>query len=115
MTKAGERPVTRGGGNAKVPSQNESVTGPKTDTAASTIDYPLSKGPLPMEHHRTRQTRKAEVILRDAIIELHKLDLTTAEFLQVINRVMSESMATSLKYAIRYERHGDGDTPGDCE
>lgn len=72
---------------------------------------------LPRIHHREKLVREAESRLRGAIVDagIHKLDLSEAEYLQVVSTVLHEQLSTTLKYAIRRERHGDTDKPGGLE
>jgi hypothetical protein len=70
-------------------------------------------GPLPRIHEREKPVREAECELRQAILDVEKKhDLTEAELLRVVNGVCSETIGSIAKYHIRFERHGDTDTPG---
>ena len=75
-------------------------------------------GCLPKLHEREKVVRDAEESLRDKLLAWQKVwssKLTTAEYLSVLQRVLSESVASCLKYAIRHERHGTSDKPGGLE
>jgi len=68
---------------------------------------------MPKIHERESLVKSAELQLREAIVEMMKSwDLTTFETIQVFNKVMSEEIASVVKYQIRFERHGNYDTPG---
>jgi hypothetical protein len=61
-------------------------------------------------HPRYHITSKAKCDIDLALLDLReKHDLTTVEFLQILN----EHIATTLKYALRYERHGNSSEGGD--
>lgn len=63
-------------------------------------------------HPRERIVRKAENELIAAIHGwLKKNDLTTIEELAVINHVLGNTIAGTLKMALRQERHGNTDDP----
>ena len=63
-------------------------------------------------HPREKQIDEAERVLSKAILKLHKMDLTHNEFISVVTQVMSTTVLTTTKYAIRRERHGDPEQPG---
>lgn len=73
-------------------------------------------GPLPLIHERETLVHKAEMKLREKLLEATGSDefkeLTSAEYLKVINIVFSDKIASFLKFAIRKERHGNTDDPG---
>lgn len=73
-------------------------------------------GPLPKEHERAPLVRKAE---NDLTMQwsktMQKYDLTVGERLRVLSNVLSNLIGSVAKYAIRHERHGSGDKPGDLE
>ena len=69
-------------------------------------------GPLPQIHPRERLVDEAEQQLRMSLISLHKLGLTTGEFLQVVSNVLGGEVRSIARYAIRVERHGNTETPG---
>jgi hypothetical protein len=72
-----------------------------------------SMGPFPQIHPRERIVTEAEQQLRMSIIGLHKLGLTTGEFLQVVTNVMTNEIRMIARHAIRAERHPDDlDKPG---
>lgn len=67
-------------------------------------------------HPRFKLCRKYEGELTEAVfavIEKHADDLTYAELMSGISRVMHEQLSQWFKRTIREERHGDADTPGD--
>ena len=74
-------------------------------------------GPLPRIHRREKLITEAENNLRAAIQAsgIRKMELTTAEYLQVLARIMHDEISGTLKSAIRQERHGDTDKPGGLE
>lgn len=73
-------------------------------------------GPLPKEHERASTVRKAESDLAMQWLKtVEKYDLTTGEQLRVLSNVLSGLIGSIAKYAIRHERHGRGDKPGDLE
>ena len=77
-----------------------------------------SLGPLPELHEREGIVRSAEASLMECLLEWQKewgTKVTTAEYLSVMQRAFSKSMATCLKYVIRKERHGTTDKPGGVE
>lgn len=71
---------------------------------------------LPKIHEREVLCRKAESELRSAVIGVTTSEtcqkLTTLELLQVMQTVFNSDLQNVLKYAIRFERHGNTDTPG---
>lgn len=71
---------------------------------------------LPTIHERESLCRQAEAELRTAVIGVTTgktcQKLTTLELLQVMQLVFNSDLQNVLKYAIRYERHGNTDTPG---
>lgn len=72
--------------------------------------------PLPKMHERSIVCRKAEQELLTSVhAVITKYSLTTAEQLQLVNMVAHDFIAGVLKFAIRVERHGDVDKPGDIE
>lgn len=63
-------------------------------------------------HKREKITNEANLEYTQFIIKfLEKYDLTTIEYLQILNKEIS----TSLKYALRIERHGDTNKPSGLE
>lgn len=58
------------------------------------------------------EARKRALLL--AVIDA-TADLTSAESLQLVTSVMSDHILGIAKYAIREERHGDQNKPGDVE
>jgi hypothetical protein len=68
-------------------------------------------------HPRVQVVNRAERELRDAVSNWSRgeaaTELTLLEYLQVVNRVLHDDVAGTLKYEIREERHGDTDRPGD--
>lgn len=65
-------------------------------------------------HPRAAIVRTAQTDLQKVIGEwLERHDLTTVEELAVLNHTLSGTIGGTLKFAIRQERHGDDDTPGD--
>jgi hypothetical protein len=66
-------------------------------------------------HERTKITRAAEQILLKAIIEVQKLDLTEAEYIQVVTTQLGNAITSATKFMIRDERHDNEDTPGDLD
>jgi len=62
-------------------------------------------------HPREKLVQEAEHKISSAILDAVE-HLTQLEQLQVVNKVASEYIASLAKYGIRYERHGNGDTPG---
>lgn len=68
---------------------------------------------MPTIHPREKKTRDAENDLRTALAEIaRKYELTRFEEISVVNRVLSDTIGTICKYAIRQERHGNTDKPG---
>jgi hypothetical protein len=64
-------------------------------------------------HPREQRVTRAQHELLQAFLDLKtRHDLTEAEALRVINAVASDWIAGVAKYAIREERHGNGQTPG---
>lgn len=70
--------------------------------------------PLPRRHSRVQVVRAAESRLRGVAVELAE-NLTTSEYLQVLITVLGDEIGAIAKYAIREDRHGDPDKPGDLE
>lgn len=69
-------------------------------------------GPLPKVHSREEITRRAAGELTDFCIQWHgKYGLS---FLEELTLLQSQ-MATILMYALRYERHGETETPSGLE
>lgn len=66
-------------------------------------------------HPREKKVQKAERALIETLMEVMRMDLTNAEYLQVLNSVFSDAIALNLKHQIRQERHGDKDKPGGLE
>lgn len=65
-------------------------------------------------HPRTILVRKAENDLRGALLDVReKYGLTSLEELQVVQRMHDEIVGGYIKHAMRYERHGNYDTPAD--
>lgn len=69
---------------------------------------------MPRMHSRVPIVNGAEIKLREALSEIRK-DLTEPEFLKMVANVLSDQVSTIAKYAIRQERHGCMDKPGDWE
>lgn len=67
---------------------------------------------FPKIHPRSVVVNDARLALTKAIGECTAL-LTTAETIQVVTTVMSNELLGIAKYAIREERHGNTDKPGD--
>jgi hypothetical protein len=72
---------------------------------------------MPRLHERESIVREASIDLAEALIEWRKQHdgLTDAERMSVLLGELSSSVAGTLKYQIRYERHGNYDTPGGWE
>lgn len=70
---------------------------------------------MPKLHPRELIIRGAEVILREALIQVSKLDLTQLEYIQLVQNILGGEILTVCKYGIRFERHGNTDTPGGLE
>jgi len=71
---------------------------------------------LPVCHPRAQIVRVAETELEKAYLDIaEKHDLTTGERLRVLSNALHSGIASIAKYAIRHERHGSGDKPGDIE
>jgi len=69
---------------------------------------------LPVEHPRAKIVREAENELRKAYLDIaDKYALTTGEQLRVLSNALNSGLSSIAKYAIRHERHGSGDKPGD--
>lgn len=82
----------------------------------SRFDENEGLGPLPTEHPRARVVRSAETKLNRAFIDIaQEFELTTGEELRVLSNMLSSCIGSIAKYAIRHERHGRGDKPGDLE
>lgn len=69
---------------------------------------------MPKIHPREKIVREAEAGIRLAV-EKHTKDLTLFERMKVITQVLSNEIGGDCKYQIRYERHGDYETPGGLE
>jgi hypothetical protein len=70
----------------------------------------------PVEHPRAKVTRQAEIELEKAYLDIaDKYELTTGERLRVLSNALHNGLSNIAKYAIRHERHGSGDKPGDLE
>ncbi len=67
-------------------------------------------------HEREQLTQKAGFLLTDHLIEWMETpearELTSAEYTMVLIDKLSQHIQGHLKYEIRYERHGNRDTPG---
>lgn len=67
-------------------------------------------------HERERLVTGASLALTDAVLEWRRSeevkDLTMPELLSVMQSVLGDQISGELKYAIRFERHGNFDTPG---
>jgi len=73
---------------------------------------------MPRLHKREKPVKEAELALRERLLNWEKdwiEKLTTAEYLSVLVRVLSETLQSILKYAIRQERHGNTNKPGGLE
>ncbi len=67
-------------------------------------------------HPREEPCRKAEIEMLQALIDIKaKHELTEAEALRVVHAVSSDWIAGVAKHAIRFERHGNDETPGGLE
>lgn len=66
-------------------------------------------------HPREDLIDQAESILNKAIMDIHEIDLTNAEYISVVADVLGTAITRTTKYMIRYERHGDGEKPGGLE
>lgn len=61
-------------------------------------------------HERTMPVKKAGLEISDALVRIRdEHDLTDVEFLQIL---VAEQQSV-LKYMLRFERHGDYDTPAE--
>lgn len=76
------------------------------------LDLGILIGGMPKLHPRELVIRSAEHVLREALIEVGKLDLTQLEYIQLMQNVLGGEILTVCKYGIRFERHGNTDTPG---
>lgn len=63
-------------------------------------------------HPREKLVKEAERVLRDAVGRVYEMELTQWERIRIVNSVLSSSIADEAKFGIRYDRHGDTDTPG---
>ena len=67
-------------------------------------------------HPRESIVTDVELKLRDAVNEWMRSDevgeLTSLEYIRVVNTVVGGLIAGAVKYGIREERHGDTDKPG---
>lgn len=76
-------------------------------------------GVTPRVHERERTVTNARLKLSDAVRDWEDTEeyeaLTEAEALQVLMSVFSDRILGWTKYQIRFERHGDHDTPGGWE
>lgn len=73
-------------------------------------------GPLPTEHPRARIVDSAEQALQNAYTKIRaEYELTTGEQVRVLTTALSCLLGNVAKYAIRHERHGSGDKPGDLK
>jgi hypothetical protein len=70
---------------------------------------------MPKIHPREKIVRSAEKLLRDALSEVGKLELTELEYVQLCQDVLGGEILTICRYGIREERHGNRDTPGGFE
>lgn len=67
-------------------------------------------------HERHAVVHAAELDLMELMLGWEKRhDLTSAEWGLLITAMLSRELGNHFKYEIRYERHGDYDTPGDIE
>lgn len=66
-------------------------------------------------HPREKIVDEWDRKLQMVLLEMMESDLTPGEFLSVIGSVLGGAITQRAKYMIRYERHGDGDTPGGLE
>ena len=62
-------------------------------------------------HPREKLVEEAEHKIRGVVFDATK-DLTLFERVQVVARVLNGELLSTCKYQIRYERHGNTDTPG---
>ena len=69
---------------------------------------------MPRVHPRMQIVNEAECKLREVLVKIAH-DLTEGEFLKVVSGMLSEQVGLVAKYAIRQERHGRTDKPGDWE
>jgi hypothetical protein len=68
-------------------------------------------------HPREKVVRQARIALMEALgawQEAHE-DLTDAELLSLLSGELHSQISGVVKYMIRFERHGDTDTPGGLE
>lgn len=71
---------------------------------------------LPIEHPRVKIVRSAELTMGTAFAGIaEEAGLTVGERLRVLTNFLSAEMGRVAKSAIRHERHGRGDKPGDLE
>jgi hypothetical protein len=67
-------------------------------------------------HEREAGVRAAEADLQSRLLEWQKSsvveDLTPLEMMRVVQSVLGDELSSMIKYEIRYERHGDYDSPG---
>jgi hypothetical protein len=66
-------------------------------------------------HERETIVREAENNLREKMLQFaneYAEKLTHYEYMRVVHGVLSDDIGSQIKYAIRYERHGDTDKPG---
>ena len=67
-------------------------------------------------HARTIIVNNAKIELTKCWLDLfQKHELTTAEMLSVLSQFSHEQIGGIAKFAIREERHGNTDEPGDVE
>lgn len=67
-------------------------------------------------HPREQLVREAVSALKSMLIkwcQKHGKELTFAEEVSIVSRVMGDWLRISAKYAIRKERHGDTNKPGE--
>jgi hypothetical protein len=71
---------------------------------------------LPETHERAKITMEAQLKLELAYVRIaEEYGLTTGERLRVLSNALHIGLSNIAKYAIRHERHGSGDKPGDLE
>lgn len=93
---------------------------PLREYQQETVDAALAAGDsrkedaMPRMHPRVQVVNEAECKLREALSEIRK-DLTEPEYLKVVANILGDEVGTIAKYAIRQERHGRTDKPGDWE
>jgi type III secretory pathway component EscV len=70
---------------------------------------------MPRLHERQQIVTEARMALMEALVEWaeqYEEVLTPAEYLATLVGESTSVVQSNLKYQIRYERHGNTDTPG---